>query len=832
MKKLFLLSTLFLLAIQMFAQLTSNSIVKGKILNDLSSKGIAGHIVYLRVAEVTSQPIDSGYKLFVYENKTVTDSNGYYQFVVNIPMALKINITVKTLDCNAKTVEKTVGISNNSQIYEINLTICDQVINPPACKAGFSFVKGIDYTVFPGINRIKTPLTYTFINQSAGNNLTYFWDFNDSTTAKDKNVIHDFKKEGLFHVCLTVSDGLSCKNQFCRDVQVKKSDSVIPQPSCKANYTYTKGIDRNIFPNIMRPETARTYTFISKSMGNPLLNCICLTYLWDFGDGTSAKDMNVIHDFKHDTIYNVCLTIYDSTNKCSDKICQLIKVVAGDSTIVCKADFNFNRLINSWDSLSMRPSALTNTFQLTNTSSGNILKTFWDFGDGSYSYDKNPIHTFMKNAVYKVCLTVGGISCYNTYCKEVVVGTNDSLPVVPCKPDFYIQNFVINSDSSVTFDKNTLKNTFQFIDNSTGNITNRYWNFNDGSIVSSDLNPVHTFAGTSNAYKVCLTITGLNCKEIMCQPVYTSNTDSINQTCHSAFYIDPIGISKDSMMKPLLNVDPAHTFSFTNVSTGNIEKVYWDFGDGLISQDKNPIHTFGLPAVYQVCLTVYGTNCKDYSCQKVFISSNDSVHVDPLTPDTIYNKTIMAPESKILDHLILVIDSCIIDYQKIIESVSVKDFVITGDKIAEIHWLIKQNGIEFIINKMIHFNMYGLNRIYLTINCNDGKKKTIHTNTFVDQIDLQPLAVRSTLTGKMEFTIHPNPVSENLNIDLYLANKEKVQIILLNQFGQVVNTFENVENAGLNRVNLDASTLSNGLYFVQVKGEQNKFITKKFVKVN
>ena len=37
---------------------------------------------------------------------------------------------------------------------------------------------------------------------------------------------------------------------------------------------------------------------------------------------------------------------------------------------------------------------------------GNIVNYTWDFGDGTFSYDENPIHIFTTNGTYDVILTV------------------------------------------------------------------------------------------------------------------------------------------------------------------------------------------------------------------------------------------------------------------------------------------------------------------------------------------------------------------------------------------------------------------------------------------
>jgi PKD repeat protein len=49
------------------------------------------------------------------------------------------------------------------------------------------------------------------------------------------------------------------------------------------------------------------------------------------------------------------------------------------------------------------------------------------------------------------------------------------------------------------------------------------------------------------------------------------------------------------------------TVNFTDDSTGSVDAWAWDFGDGHTSTDQNPSHTYTIPGVYTVTLTVTGS---------------------------------------------------------------------------------------------------------------------------------------------------------------------------------------------------------------------------------
>lgn len=61
------------------------------------------------------------------------------------------------------------------------------------------------------------------------------------------------------------------------------------------------------------------------------------------------------------------------------------------------------------------------SYQFIDLSSGNITGWLWDFGDGSYSQEEDPVHIFPLDGQYEVCLSVSGPDCQSTWCEMVDV---------------------------------------------------------------------------------------------------------------------------------------------------------------------------------------------------------------------------------------------------------------------------------------------------------------------------------------------------------------------------------------------------------------------------
>ncbi len=119
-----------------------------------------------------------------------------------------------------------------------------------------------------------------------------------------------------------------------------------------------------------------------------------LTYLWDFGDGTTSTEENPTHDYTADGTYTVSLTADDGTDNHTTMADVAVSSPAPNQPPV--AGFTASCV------------DLDCTF--TNTSSdpdvGDTLTYQWDFGDGGTSTEENPTHSYAAAGSFQVTLTV------------------------------------------------------------------------------------------------------------------------------------------------------------------------------------------------------------------------------------------------------------------------------------------------------------------------------------------------------------------------------------------------------------------------------------------
>ncbi|MEM7372648.1 MAG: PKD domain-containing protein [Bacteroidota bacterium] len=116
------------------------------------------------------------------------------------------------------------------------------------------------------------------------------------------------------------------------------------------------------------------------------------------------------------------------------------------------------------------------------------------------------------------------------------------------------------------------------------------WDFGDGSPLSNESNPVHTYPVVGE-YPVTLTATTAG----GCSATETLLTVQVFESGQALFETFPL---KDGIL-PL----PGAEVQFTDQSQ-QAEAYFWDFGDGQVSTEKNPIHTYEQAGSYMVSLTI------------------------------------------------------------------------------------------------------------------------------------------------------------------------------------------------------------------------------------
>ncbi|MBL4594762.1 MAG: VCBS repeat-containing protein, partial [Flavobacteriales bacterium] len=133
---------------------------------------------------------------------------------------------------------------------------------------------------------------------------------------------------------------------------------------------------------------------------------------WAFGDGTTSTSINPSHTFTANDTFVVVLTINDTTygSSCVDYYLEMINVTGVPNPSQCISGFV------------MYPDTSTGNVTVVNSSTGNSLTYFWDFGDGDTSTMAYPAHVYVTSGPFYLCLTVDdGVGCIDMYCDSIGV---------------------------------------------------------------------------------------------------------------------------------------------------------------------------------------------------------------------------------------------------------------------------------------------------------------------------------------------------------------------------------------------------------------------------
>lgn len=149
------------------------------------------------------------------------------------------------------------------------------------------------------------------------------------------------------------------------------------------------------------------------------------------------------------------------------------------------------------------------------------------------------------------------------------------------------------------------------------------WDFGDpdsGNNSSTEENPNHSYSN-AGSYSVSLSVTSANgCSAEISYPnmieIFPPPVAEFEVDTHSTNILNP-------------------TFNFTDLSSGSIAQWNWDFGDGSISDDQHPTHTYLDTGAFFIQLNVISANdCESSTIDRVYINPIRTFYVpNSFTPD-------------------------------------------------------------------------------------------------------------------------------------------------------------------------------------------------------
>ncbi len=480
-------------------------------------------------------------------------------------------------------------------------------------------------------------LTVNYTDLSSNKPTAWSWTFPGGTPAVSttKNPVVVYNTPGNYSVSLIATNSSGSNT-------ITKTNFISVKDKPKSDFSYIR--------------SQGDVQFTNTSSGG-------IIYNWNFGDGKSSIELNPVHIYASPGTYSVTLTV---NNDCgiSTKT-QLIEVIyipvakfTADTNEVCNPisiSFSDSSLYNpiSWiwsfpggnpsfsnlknptvaysingeydvsliatnsegsDTLIMskfikirsKPLAdfdykiIKDTLSFNNQTNGAATHYFWYFGDGDSSTLALPVHIYGKPGEYQVKLMATNSCGTDTLSKTI------NIPSIP-KASF-----------SSDFVSGCLSLTVQFKDTSIHMPDKWLWLF-PGAIpdTSTSQNPVVWYPNTG-IYDVTLIVSNSAGSDTIIKKNYISVNDI------------PVANFSSQLNKGKVS------FINSSISGTNFQ---WNFGDSILSNEKDPVHIYTNAGTFQVQLVVSNSCGVDTFIQEIIInlppkasfSSNANVGCVPLS---------------------------------------------------------------------------------------------------------------------------------------------------------------------------------------------------------
>lgn len=206
-----------------------------------------------------------------------------YQNAATIPVGDSLVLSIDFIPTSVSNFAASIFIISN----DTNRTICLNGQSGAMPVADFSFN---DENICIG--------EVSFNNSNSQYFNTLFWDFGDGITSNQNNPSHIFSAPGTYRVSLRTTNSIGFDT-------ISKLVTVNP-------LVVSFGMSND---TIQLSDTA----YFNDSTPN------AVTWIWDFGDGTTSTQQNPSHQYAAQGLYNVKLTVIDSRS-CSNTLTKQIRV--------------------------------------------------------------------------------------------------------------------------------------------------------------------------------------------------------------------------------------------------------------------------------------------------------------------------------------------------------------------------------------------------------------------------------------------------------------------------------------------------------------------------
>jgi len=274
-------------------------------------------------------------------------------------------------DGNTSTLFNPVHVFENTTTGDLTFNVELTIESSTGCEQSISQ----QLTVFatPDAQFAATPESQTFpastvdiANTTTGGQLSYTWNMGDGTILTSPDPLsHTYATWGTYVIMLNVTNG------FCSDVATQVVTIIPPQPIADFDVSATGCVPL-------------TVNFNNNSLFGE-------TFFWQFGDGATATATSPIYTYTEPGTYTITLTVTGVNGQGMDietiENAIVVHPVATAAFIVTPEEVFI-------------PNQQIETLNLSQDATSYV----WNFGDGIFSTEFEPTHTYAQQGFYDVTL--------------------------------------------------------------------------------------------------------------------------------------------------------------------------------------------------------------------------------------------------------------------------------------------------------------------------------------------------------------------------------------------------------------------------------------------
>lgn len=437
-----------------------------------------------------------------------------------------------------------------ANVFEVTLTAIDDLGCSDVATKNISVFPTADFALVLNSDPVCSPLALTMPTIPGAQNIT--WNFGDGTTATGQNASHEWHNTGEDLMAVTVSFEAETENGCIGSAS--STVYIKPQPQADFDADVLAGCS----PLSVQFNNASTQAD---------------AFEWTFGNGTTSSAIHPAAVFNAEgtaTNFQVSLTATDDLG-CTSTITREI-------TAYPAANFE----------LALAADSACSPLELTLPTIPGAQNLTWNFGDGTSATGQNPSHAWVNSTGELISAEV----TFNAETLNGCVGSASAMVHIKPQP---VANFSANAVAGCE----PLITTFT---NNSANGDLYIWNFGDALLpgqVDNAASVIHTFEAAEQDAPSIYEVTLLAIDNLGCTDERTLTVE-VNPTPEFALTLEV-----NEACAPLVLTMP---------TMEGAEMTYWAFGDGVMSNESNPTHSWSNPTNDLITRTIDFQGFNSFGC--------------------------------------------------------------------------------------------------------------------------------------------------------------------------------------------------------------------------